>query len=236
MTQSPNASSTAVDRSEHEIAAYLLRNPDFFERHTDVLERITVPHDSGTAISLIERQVALLREKNRRLEDKLANLLDIARDNALSLERLHRLALALLASQSLKQAGVALEAALQDDFRVDAQTLRICVAQQADADNLVWFTESEHKVWRVLQEEGGLHPRCGIIAPRLALDLFGNTGETIASAALLPLTTGAHVFGLLALGSTDTQRFQVGHDGDFLSKLADIVSARFAALLDPIIS
>ena len=74
--------SDAPDIDESEIAAYLQSNPDFFERHTAVLAKLRLPHMPGSAtVSLVERQVAVLRQGNIKLERKLRDLLDVARGN-----------------------------------------------------------------------------------------------------------------------------------------------------------
>jgi hypothetical protein len=59
--------------AEEQIAEYLSTHPEFFERHGSVLARLKLPHHQrGTAaISLVERQVLVLREKHAALEKKL---------------------------------------------------------------------------------------------------------------------------------------------------------------------
>ena len=71
--------------------SYLQRNPDFFERHQAVLARLRLPHArGGSTISLVERQIEVLREKQAALESKLAELVRVARANDAIAERLHR--------------------------------------------------------------------------------------------------------------------------------------------------
>ena len=71
---------------------YLLKNPEFFERHPAILRDLEIKHDSGTAISLVERQVQLLREKNDSLEKKILHLIQVAQDNEILEEQLHKIA------------------------------------------------------------------------------------------------------------------------------------------------
>src|SRR5262252_1563405 len=81
----------AVDAEEESIAAYLQRNPEFFERHQALLARLKLPHArGGSTISLIERQIEVLREKQAALEGKLAELVRVARANDAISDRLHR--------------------------------------------------------------------------------------------------------------------------------------------------
>src|SRR5437762_11921645 len=81
----------AADEEEQSIASYLQRNHYFFERHQAVLARLRLPHvRGGSTISLVERQIEVLREKLSALEGKLAELLRVARANDALSERLHR--------------------------------------------------------------------------------------------------------------------------------------------------
>ena len=63
------------------VAEYLQTYPDFFERNGPLLTKLRLPHlrDSGATVSLVERQVEVLRERNQSLERKLKELVDVAR-------------------------------------------------------------------------------------------------------------------------------------------------------------
>ena len=59
-----------------DVAEYLKTNPAFFEQYADLLAQIYVPHPhGGRAVSLAERQMLTLRDKNRQTESKLAELI-----------------------------------------------------------------------------------------------------------------------------------------------------------------
>jgi len=45
------------DELEESVTDYLVRHPEFFESHGEVLAKLKVPHPTGRAVSLIERQV-----------------------------------------------------------------------------------------------------------------------------------------------------------------------------------
>ena len=64
----------AVD--EDDIRDFLVENPDYFQRHPDLLSLLQVPHASGAAVSLVERQVSVLRERNVDLRHRLRDLGD----------------------------------------------------------------------------------------------------------------------------------------------------------------
>ncbi|CAB3778974.1 DUF484 family protein [Pararobbsia alpina] len=68
--------------NEREIADYLLANPQFFERHAELLASVTLlsPH-GNRAVSLQERQMDMLRDKNKQIERRLAELLRYGHEN-----------------------------------------------------------------------------------------------------------------------------------------------------------
>jgi len=74
-SDSPQALSAA------QVAEYLRTHPEFFESQTELLADLRLPHESGKAISLLERQVVILRERGQEARQKLGSLLANARDN-----------------------------------------------------------------------------------------------------------------------------------------------------------
>src|SRR5882724_8085776 len=92
---------TAAETEEESVASYLQRNPDFFERHQAVLARLRLPHArGGSTISLVERQIEVLREKQAALEAKLAEFVRVARANDALADKLHRFTRQLLRAGS----------------------------------------------------------------------------------------------------------------------------------------
>src|SRR4051812_35499415 len=107
------------------VARYLENNPVFFEQYSDLLSRITVghPHDDRT-IPLADRQVLALRERNRALETKLAELIQFGEENDAISEKMHRLCVALLAAADVDTLFAALYYNLLEDFAVPHTALR----------------------------------------------------------------------------------------------------------------
>ena len=63
------------------VAKYLRKEPNFLLEHPEILDQLNLPHESGQAVSLIEKQVQRLREQNRSLSRKLNQLVQVATDN-----------------------------------------------------------------------------------------------------------------------------------------------------------
>jgi len=72
-------------------------------------------------------------------------------------------------------------------------------------------------------------PRCGQVRDSQREFLFGADANDMGSVALVPLGDKGSV-GLLALGSTDRDRFHPGMSTEFLARMGDLVSDALTAL------
>ena len=125
MNQKVSPDSSLSDAMEERVADYLSKHPDFFLRHPELLGEIEVPHESGPAVSLIERQVRSLRKQLRQTRQRLAEITEVARHNHSLQERMHRLTLQLIDAATFDEVLNALEDELHDDFKADAMELRL---------------------------------------------------------------------------------------------------------------
>ncbi len=217
---------TAVDAEEESVASYLQRNPEFFERHQTVLARLKLPHArGGSTISLVERQIEVLREKQAGLENKLAELVRVARAHDAIAERLHRFTRRLLRAVPRAAAIAHIEAGLREDFDAfHAALVLIGAPPDPTLPSFVRTVPAEDpqlKSFESLFASG--KPRCGPARDSQREFLFGPEGLEMGSVALVPLgDKGA--LGLLALGSADRDRFHPGMSTEFLARLADLIS------------
>jgi len=196
--------SEVILAEEREIADYLHKHPDFFQRHEYLLDELTLPHShGGKAISLIERQVGLMREQKQALKKQLHQLSQSARTNELLLERLQTLILTLIDSASIEDAVVRMRQGLHEDFHADAVELHLFGDQEGevrrDAPVLKQFQTVLHN----------RRPICGHLRPEQLHFLFGARSNEIASAVVIPLceTGQDECLGLLGIGSIDAKRF-----------------------------
>ena len=214
--------------SEQAIHDFLAAHPDFFERHSMLLSSLHLPHASGGAVSLVERQVSVLRQKEMKLERKLRELIQVARDNDVLSAKLHDLALRLLAAPDLHRTIVAVEEALRSGFGADQSVLVLFRDPEAFDDiDVGRFFRVVEKDDAALKPFGtflnGNSARCGKIRDSQREFLFRNDADDIGSAALVPLGDGAEM-GFLAVGSIDSDRFHPGMSIDFLTRLGDLVT------------
>jgi uncharacterized protein YigA (DUF484 family) len=218
-----------LDELEAGVSSYLREHPDFFSRHPDLLLNIHIPHGSGSAVSLIERQVEMLRDQLKSYQQHMDELVQVARKNDALQARMHRLTLELIDAATFDEVLNALEDELHDDFQADAVELRLFSSSQLSdhldeelPDHSATFTEffNHNK------------PICGPLAQEQIDYIFGAEGDEIASAALIPLKSDG-VLGLLAIGSHDPHRFVPHHGTEFLTRLGEVISRTLQAVSLP---
>jgi len=209
------------------VAEYLKQNPKFFEDYADVVAEIFVPHPhGGHAIPIAERQIVTLREKNQELEAKFRELVAYGTENDQISEKVHRSTLALFAAPDLETTLAVLYHSLKEDFGVPQVAARLWgkVPEQSYLPELA-ATSSEIRQYA---DQLG-QPYCGPVAAFESREWFED-GDVLQSFAFLPLRT-AQTFGVLALGSSDPDRFHPGMGTLYQTRLAELASVATARFL-----
>ena len=218
--------------SDETVRDYLEAHPDFFERHGALLSELKVPHGSGEAVSLVERQVSMLRQKEIKLQRQLKDLIEVARANDTLAAKIHELSLQLFASKELGDTIAAVEEAMRSGFGADQSVLVLFADPEMFEDidagrffRVVQRENSELKPFETFLEANG--PRCGQVRDSQRSFLFRDDSDEIGSLALVPLGEDAQI-GFLAIGSADADRFHPGMSIDFLARVGDLVSGALA--------
>lgn len=206
--------------SPEDVLQYLRANPEFFEQHADVLAQVSVRHPHrGPAIPLSERQVLALRDRNRALQGKLSELIQFGEENDTIGTRVHRLCIALLGAADRDAAIQAAAASLREDFNVPHVAIRLWRGA-GDAAEYAPVSAAIHEY------AAGLDlPFCGPNDRFEAAEWFGVDPSQIRSMALCALRDDAGVFGILALGTEDPQRFYPEMGTLYLARIAELISA-----------
>lgn len=217
---------------EERVAAFLRARPDFFARHPEVLEQLQLQHAAGSAVSLIERQVEVLRGRSQRLEDRLGQLLEAARDNEQRATNVHRLARTLIRAPTLAAAMLGLRQCMREDFGIDEVFVGVFTPtlKRTDIDGLLRL-EPDGAIARTY--DNFLRTKlieCGPIAESRARLLFPKAAELPLSAAVVPLEKDKNL-GMFALGSRDPERFQPRQGKLFLEMMAELITAAVRAKL-----
>ena len=210
-----------------EVAQFFKTHPQFFDQHPELLESIYVPHPyGGRAIPLSERQILALRDKVKLLEGKLGELIQFGEDNDAISEKVHRLAVATAGARDFPALTHAVYFHLREDFAVPHVALRVW-GKSVPVD----FAEAEQvtEAQRQHAETMGA-PQCAALAGNPYLPWFGEAAEHVRSMALVPLGQTS-VFGLLALGSEDPERFFPEMGTLYLRRIGELCASGVAARL-----
>jgi len=232
MKTEPGVDQETVD--ERAVVAYLRTHPEFFERNGSLLTNLRVPHQSGAAVSLLEYQVQVLREQRKKLENKLHELVEVARDNDRLNERMHALTLSLMEAGGLEEILLTVQDTLRSDFLADVTALRLFTAPdhglKADAAavsdafaNVVFTQRGDPGLSAFDKILHGAKPMCGRLRREQLDYLFGERANEVASAVLIPLGRGGKL-GMVAVGSFDRQRYHAGMGTVFLKYLGELIS------------
>ena len=202
------------------VRGYLMDNDDFLQRNPDLLDFLHVPHASGSAVSLVEKQVTVLREKNVEMRHKLKALTENARANDQLFEKTRRLVLCLLEADSLPGLYRAFGESMSTDFGVEyASLILFGVYDDADESCRLDTTENAKAKIGALLKAG--KPVCGALRDEELSYLFPNSGN-VGSAAMIPLD-GEASLGLIAVGSSDASVYNNTVGTLFLNQIADVV-------------
>lgn len=216
------------------VADYLANHPDFFERHAGLLEQLRLPHRAGAAtVSLVERQVSVLQDKNRSLERRLRELVDVARFNSTLSDKIHALAIRLLQATDAASVLAGLESGLREDFGANQAVVVLLhntseIVQRPATRFLRTADRSDPalKAFSTFIQQN--RPRCGRIRDVQREFLFPGEEAGIASVAMVPLGRNCEL-GILAIGSSDSNRFNPTMSTDFLARIGDLAAASLAA-------
>ena len=215
--------------SSAEVAHYLQNNPQFFEEHADLMSHIVIPHPhGGRTISITERQMLTLRDKNKQLEGKMGELIQFGEENDAISEKMHRLGVAMIAVSTFQSVLHTLNFNLRDDFAIPHVALRLWDKPQ-DIEELPEFTDVSEELQ--VFAETLTQPYCGSTSGFETSSWFGEASQHVRSQALIAMRNGGGTIGMIALGSEDAQRFYAGMGTLYLERLGEMASASLARVL-----
>lgn len=203
------------------VAAYLRQHPEFFVDHEELIPELRIPHQPGEAVSLVERQVKLLRERNIEMRHRLSQLMDVARDNDRLFDKTRRLVLDLLDANTLEEVVGAIEDSLRHEFQVPFVSLILFSDSTLPVGRSVSSAEAHQAIGGLLVAGKTI---CGVLRAHELEFLFGaEEGAKVGSAAVVSLNhQGQH--GLLAIGSPDPQHYKSSLGTLFLSYIAEVLA------------
>jgi len=207
------------------VADFLRNHPEFFIEQSDLLADFRIPHPTGSAVSLIERQVSVLRDQNARLKRKLMDLVQVGEDNERLTDRIHQLALALLESNTLDDVVNVLHEHLQNHFSADVFSIYLKnLPEEASHQRSVRAMHSNDPMLKGYEKAFEEHrPVCGSLNEEQIQHMFGHCDVKVQSVAVVPLAKDG-LAGYLGLGSRNPDQFHGSKDTLFLRYLGRLVS------------
>lgn len=218
-----------------DVADYLRDHPEFFELHAEQIAQMVIPHPhGGRAISITERQMITLRDRTKKLEAKLGELIEFGEENDIISEKLHRLAVALVAASTLPSVLEVIRFYLCGEFAVPSIGLRLWslppmttplpdFARRAD-DLQVYGDRMES-------------PVCGSTEGIELERWFGHQRSAeeapLRSLAMVPLRTAGGSIGMLSMASPDVHRFFAEMGTLYIERLGELIAAAIVRTLSP---
>ncbi|RDK04025.1 DUF484 family protein [Paraburkholderia lacunae] len=238
--------------NDREVAEYLLANPEFFAEHAEMLAAIRLANPHGkAAVSLQERQMEMLRDKNKLLERRLAELLRYGHENDSIASKFNRWTIRVMAERDPYALPRTIAYGLREIFDVPQAALRVWdIAEPYTQADFARHVGEEVRIFA----NSLTTPYCGAntgfeaaqwLAPAVsavaddaapAADNASGSAHVTESIALLALRDPegkeeTPTFGLLVMGSADPRRFHEGMATDFLTQIAALASAALSRLL-----
>jgi len=205
---------------DKDVAAYLLANPDFFVDRDRLLLKIQVPHKSKGTISLVEKQLDVIRDRQKKTRRQLKEFVENAERNKEIFDKSRKLILSMMAAKRSSEFFAALEKGLKRDFGCKANSLVVF----GKPKQINHFTsripaESARKYVGALMQSKV--PTLGTLRPREQDFLFRDQSEKVKSAAVLTIRDKNKYLGMLAIGSSDTEYFTPDMDALFINFIAE---------------
>lgn len=215
---------TGSKLSADDVARFLKANPDFFIEQEDLLADLSLPHESGKAISLLERQVTILRDRGIDARQKLNNLLENARNNDQLFDVTRNLVLALLRASNVTEIAAVAQEQLSNNTNIDCCEIILVAQKKLQVADSV-RTESKNKLKKKFAEVFRLkRTHCGAITKVQTKYLFP-ADSNIRSTALCPVISNGEVLALLAFGNQSDNYFNANLDTLFLDFIGHVVGA-----------
>ncbi|MAV68169.1 MAG: hypothetical protein CBC82_02940 [Cellvibrionales bacterium TMED122] len=202
----------AIDLDPNDVEAFLRANPNFLQDRPGLLAVLNLPHGGEGAVSLVERQVSVLRERNIASRQKINALSDIGRENDRLLEATRRTVLALLSGVNRQELAKIWREQLTETFKAELGTL-VWITGEPNSDS------SESVAGKLIRQGESFS---GVLRPEEMKALFAIDASE-GSAALSPIRAGSEILGVLAVGARDSQRYRQEDGTLFLDYLAEVI-------------
>ena len=215
--------------TEDDIANFLVNNPDFFERHAQLLAAVQLSSGhGGRAVSLQERQAEMLRDKIKGLEQRIIEMMRHGQDNSAIADKLQAWTRQLLLAAQPADIPATITTELQKQFLIPQAAIKVWGVDAAHAGlDFAQGVSAEAQAFVSGLSRPYCGPNTGLEAARWLPD-----ASAVQSMAVIALRAGAapEAFGALVLASSDRERFAADMATDFLQRIGELASAALSRL------
>lgn len=203
------------------IKNYLLKNPQYFAQHPELISQLNVAQPNGELTDLTSHQLRTLQKENRELKQKMAALIQNAQQSESVMDRLFNLLLELSVVDG-SDFIVRFIDFVAANFKADYFKILLLEADSSyhENDNLAPYTASQQQHFSVFQTKS--EPISGRLKQQQLKSVFPEADD-IKSAVVLPIGEAAE-FGIMVFGSVDQEKFHPHSATDLLQKLTDILA------------
>tara|TARA_R110002072_G_scaffold1369_6_gene11300 strand:+ start:54893 stop:55594 length:702 start_codon:yes stop_codon:yes gene_type:complete len=206
------------------VKAYLEANPDFFVENDDLLTTLILPHGEGGSISLVERQVAVLRDRNKDSRNQLDEFVKTATHNDNVFKKCQYMILGLIEAENQEDFLKNMEKGFKRDFKSNAYSLMIfgdTPRQINHFTSVVTRSSANEFVSSLIRST---KPTLGTLRPAEQDFLFRHQSDKVKSAVVMSVREGREQLALLAIGSSDANYFKPGMGTLFIGFIADALA------------
>ena len=216
---------------ELKLISLLKEHPDILMNHPGLLDELIIPHTSNGVVSLIERQVEVLRSKLKKTGSRMNGLMDIARDNERLAQSRHRIAVNLLGAHDLDDVTSIVLNELSNELKAECAVIKLFTKDETllKKQTELYISEQGAEAFSTMMQHK--NPVCGRSTHEQKQFLFNSAADEIESAAIIPLVAGSNL-GLVGLGSRDPQRFHSTMGIEFLRQMGELISASLAVHME----
>ncbi len=207
---------TTGHMEEQQVVAYLKTHIDFFIKHTMLLEQLDLPHEIAGTVSLVERQLQILREKNNKTQSQLAELMQNAHLAETVFHQTSKLYQRWFRLKDSKKIRLTAAEDIREIFSLDQVKL-----VQKNKETQLFIQQVFHKLNVKFPDN---QPQCMPCELSISQFLFSGEGGACLSLAILPLGNNAEA-GILLLGSRDASAFKATNGTLFLQQLSQIITS-----------
>ncbi len=223
---------------EAAVAGWLKQHPDFFHNQTELLLQLSIPHASGKAISLLERQVTVYRERLDLLQDQAHEFLNNAHENDMLFEKTRMVILEILRCTTLEELTAVIRNKLSVEFAATASDLVFVSTQATTAGVTRLMPITVKTALGELYEKQRTY--CGVLNAAQQLLLFAGHTPAIVSAAIVPLHVPENSAvrsdlgtPLLLIGSEEEKHFNSSLGTLFLDFIGEVLAVHLQTIFKP---